>query len=242
MGRELARRGTHVVLTARRVERLEQLCGEIQSAGGSAEFHELDVRDVAGLRAFIAELDERLLEPYGGLDLVVANAGVGLADHATRLQWGPIETTLAVNVVGAFATLHAGLECMLPRGRGTLAGVSSLASLGGMPSAGAYPASKAALAAYLETLRMDLRGTGVRVTDVQPGFVVSEMTTGERIARPLPDWLLVPVEAAAERIAHDLEHGRAICSFPATQNLPLRALSKAPRFLWRALMGRFGRA
>ena len=172
----------------------------------------------------------------------MANAGVGLADHATRLKWKAIETTLAVNVVGAFATLHAGLECMLPRGRGTLAGISSLASLGGMPSAGAYPASKAALSAYLETLRMDLAGTGLRVTDVQPGFVESEMTTGERVAVPVPRWLLVPVSKAAEHIAHDLEHGRAICSFPATQSLPLRALSRAPRFVWRGLMGRFGRA
>jgi short-subunit dehydrogenase len=234
---ELSRRGTHVVLAARRVERLEALRERIEAAGGSAEVHALDVRDVPRLRAFVKQLDARLLERHGGLDLVVANAGVGLAEHASKLAWGPIETTLAVNVVGAFATLHAGLECMLPRGRGTLAGISSLASLGGYPGAGAYPASKAALATYLETLRIDLAGSGLRVVDVQPGFVVSEMTTGERVAHPVPAWLLVPVERAAEHIVRDLEHGRAISSFPASQSVPLRLLARAPRFVWRGLLG-----
>ena len=227
---ELARRGTEVVLCARRRERLEALAEAIERAGGRARVEPLDVTDPDAIARLLARLDAEL----EGLDLVVANAGVGGARHASRLTVDDVRPTLEVNVLGAIVTLTAALELMRGRGRGTLCGVSSLAGLGGMPSSGAYAASKAALSTFLETLAIDLAGTALRVVDVQPGFVESEMTAGR--SGPLP--CLWPADRAARRIADDLARGRAVSSFPWQLSWPLRALTRGPRVLWRWALGR----
>jgi short-subunit dehydrogenase len=227
---ELARRGVEVSLAARRADLLEQLVERIRGEGGRAEHFVLDVRDTEAVRELVLARDSAV----GGLDLVVANAGVGRARHASRLEWDDVRATLEVNVMGAIATLTAGLECMRERGHGTLCGVSSLAGIGGMPTSGAYSASKAALSAFLETLAIDLRASGLRVVDVQPGFVVSEMTADA--PHPLP--FLWPTERAARRIADDLEAGRPICSFPWQLSTALGLLRRSPRWGWRATMAR----
>ena len=227
---ELARRGVHVAVSARRAERLDELAERIRAAGGEVTVVPLDVDDLDAQRRAVEELDARL----EGLDLCVANAGVGRAGHASRLTLEDVRATLSVNVLGACTTLMLALERMRERDRGVLCGVSSLASLGGMPTSGAYSASKAALATFLETLTIDLQGTGIEVVDVQPGYVVSEMTAGA--TDPLP--FLWGTERAARRIADDLERGRAICSFPWQVSLPLRLLARAPRPVWRLVMGR----
>ncbi|QDU68375.1 SDR family NAD(P)-dependent oxidoreductase [Engelhardtia mirabilis] len=230
LARELSRRGTRVVLAARRADRLESLAAELRAAGGQAEVEVLDVVDTAAVREVVTRWDERL----GGLDLVIANAGVGRAVTARRLTWEEVEPVLLVNVVGAMATLTCALERMRVRGRGTLCGISSLASRGGMPGSGAYSASKAALATFLETLTVDLAGTGLQVVDVQPGFVASEMTDHNDFHMPFK-W---NTPRAARRIVDDLERGRAICAFPWQLSVPLALTRGWPRALWRALARR----
>ena len=234
LARELSNRGASLTLAARRRERLEQLADDLCRAGGTVRIVELDVREPGDVAAAVQQADEH----FGGLDLVVANAGVGLADRATELTWEQIDQTLAVNVRGAFATLHAGLRCMLPRRRGALCGISSLASLGGMPKSGAYSASKAALSTFLETLRLDLAGTGLGVVDVQPGYVVSEMTGGGTAHPVLRGRSMVPTEDAARWIADGIAEGRPVISFPRSESVPLRLLRTAPSGVWRRVMGR----
>lgn len=227
LARQLAAGGTEVVLVARREERLRSLAEGIEAGGGRVRIEVLDVTDVEALRAMIARVDGEV----GGLDLIVANAGVGLARPGTEMTWSDVEPVLTVNVVAAMATIVAGLERMRPRGRGTLCGVSSLASRGGMPGSGAYCASKAALATFLETLAIDLAGSGITLVDVQPGFVVSEMT--DQNDAPMP--FLWSTERAAARIVRDLERGRAICTFPWQLSVPLALSRSLPRWLWRAV-------
>jgi short-subunit dehydrogenase len=237
LAHELARRGAYLWLCARRAERLADLVRELEQkypgqGQPRAQASVVDVRDRMALREWIRGADEAA----GGLDAVVANAGVGKADHASRLTWESIEAVLDINVVGAFASLHAALELFLPRKRGVVCGISSLASLGGYPTSGAYAASKAALAAFLETLRIDLQGSGVTVVDVQPGFVVSEMTQGDSAHPSTRGRRMVSTEAAARRIADALESGQAICTFPWTESIPLRLLRRLPRASWRFTM------
>jgi short-subunit dehydrogenase len=136
---------------------------------------------------------------------------------------------LRVNALGAIATVHAGLERMLPRGRGTLAAISSLAAYRGLPGSGTYSASKACLSTYLETLRSDLRGSGVRVVDVRPGFIRTEMTAGSSFPTPL----LMDVEPAARRIARALERGSAQLAFPWPLWAALGAAQALPNVVWR---------
>ncbi|MEO0652123.1 MAG: SDR family NAD(P)-dependent oxidoreductase [Planctomycetota bacterium] len=226
---ELAARGVEVVLCARRAERLEALAQALREAGGRVRVEPLDVRDLDALPEFFERLDREL----GGLDLVVANAGVGGAHHASELLPEHVRPTLEVNVLGAIVTVTSALIQMRRRGHGTLCGVSSLAGLGGTPSSGAYAASKAALSTFLETLTIDLAGSAIEVVDVQPGFVESEMTAHQT---RMP--FLWPAERAARRIAEDLERGRAISSFPWQVSLPMRFLTRAPRWMWRAVVRR----
>lgn len=235
LARELANRGARLDLCARRLDRLESLAADLRARGAEVHVESIDVRDPDAVRRFVREADGR---SASGLDLVIANAGVGRAAPAAELSFEEIDETLGVNVRGAFATLHAGLEVCLPRGRGTLCGISSLASLGGMPGSGAYAASKAALSTFLQTLRLDLRGTGVRVVDVQPGFVVSEMTGGGTEHPVFRSRSMVATEEAARRIVDGVQGGRAVVSFPRSESVPLRVLRSGPRVLWDAVMGR----
>lgn len=228
---ELARRGTRVVVVARRFERLEQLVNEIRAAGGRADAETLDVREPELVFESVARWDLEV----GGLDLVIANAGVGSVVSASYLAWGDVANLLAVNVGGAFATLIAGKDAMLPRRRGTLVGISSLAGVRALPGSGAYSASKAALSTFLETLELDLRASGLAVVDVQPGFVKSEMTDRNDFDMPF----LMEVEEAARLCVDRIEARASVVSFPWQLSWPLKALGQfLPRSLWRAVAAR----
>lgn len=228
---ELARRGARVVLAARRLERLEDLVAEIRAAGGRADACELDVEEPEAIQAAITKWDAEL----GGLDLIIANAGVGHAAPATELAWTEVAQVVNVNVAGAFATLLAGRDVMLPRGSGTLVGVSSLAGLRALPGTGAYAASKAALQSFLETLELDLCESGLRIVDIQPGFVRSEMTDRNDFDMPF----LWEVDKCARVCVDRLEEGRSVIHFPWQLSWSLRYIGRiCPRPLWRFIMRR----
>lgn len=223
----LAARGTRVVCAARRVERLESLAAEVQAAGGRVDVEPLDVADAAGVRASVERWDAEL----GGLDLVIANAGVGEADRADRIAWENVERMLTVNAIGAIATLHAALPGMLERGGGTLAGISSLAGLRGLPGSSAYSASKAALSTWLESTRIDVGKQGIRVVDVRPGFVKTEMTARNRFEMPF----LLELEDGAARCLRGIERGKPIVTFPWPLASALWLGRRLPDALWAPL-------
>jgi short-subunit dehydrogenase len=124
---------------------------------------------------------------------------------------------------------------MLARGRGTLAGVSSLAGARGMPASGSYSASKAALSTFLETVSVDLAGSGVRVVDLRPGFVQTPMTADNRFAMPF----LLEVDDAARRCVRALERGRSVHAFPLPMALGVGLARFLPPRLWRRFARRF---
>jgi short-subunit dehydrogenase len=225
VARRLAARGTHVVLAARRAALLEELAAELRAAGGRAEVAPVDVGDADAARAEVARWDVAL----GVLDLVLANAGGGEARPAQELTWSDVLDVLRINALGACATLFAGLECMRPRGRGTLGAVSSLAAYRGFPTSGAYSASKACLSTFAETLQADLRCTGIRVVDIRPGFVRTAMTAAN--TGPMP--FLMDVEPAAELIVRALERGQPLCAFPLPVWLAVGLAQALPHALWR---------
>ncbi|MFT7668083.1 MAG: short-subunit dehydrogenase [Planctomycetota bacterium] len=228
MALELSRRGTRVVLAARRLDRLQGLARTIRAAGGEAEICELDVTDSKAVFGSIAHWDESV----GGLDLVIANAGVGSVGPASKLAWGDVQDVVQVNFVGAIATLLAGKDVMISRGKGTLVGVSSLAGVRAMPESGAYSATKAGLQNFLETLELDLRHLGLRVVDIQPGFVRSEMTEDIEFKMPF----FMEVDDCAVRCIDGIEAGRSVISFPWQLAWPLRMFGRiVPRAFWRVL-------
>ena len=141
--------------------------------------------------AAVAEVEGRL----GPADVMVANAGFG-APTRLDLQHRDVEETIRVNLMGVIYSVEAVLPGMLARGRGHLVAISSLAAFKGLPGESAYCASKAAVNAYMEGLRIALRTKGVVVTTVCPGFVQTAMTPMDS-AMPF----LMSADAAARRIA-----------------------------------------
>ncbi len=211
LARALAREGIEVVLAARREAALHELAATIAHDGGKARVLALDVSDPELTFTKIQAIDDEI----GGLDLVVANAGVGQQRWAGKLDWQACSQVIDVNVRGAVATLVAVLPRMIERGRGRLVGISSVAQYRGLPKNASYSASKAFLSTFLESLRVDLRHTGVAVTDVRPGFVDTPLSAS--IPRKPFE---IDADAAARLILASITRRQRVLVFP----LPMRIL------------------
>jgi short-subunit dehydrogenase len=211
LGRALAlwfaARGAKVHAAARRKEKLESLRAEAAGGPGSVVPVVVDVSRPDEVVATLRSLDEAT---PGGIDLVVANAGVGGMLAGQKAEWPAIERMLRVNVLGATATLAALAPRMAERRKGHLVGVSSIAAWMVVPRFAIYGASKRYLETYCAGLRLDLGPAGVRVTSINPGFVKSEMTEGNRFAMPF----LLETADAADRMGRAILRGDARFAFP----------------------------
>ncbi|MFY1830489.1 SDR family NAD(P)-dependent oxidoreductase [Myxococcus fulvus] len=222
----LARRGLRVFAAGRRLPQLRALAAEAQAAGATVEPVELDVSRAEPLMEKLRELDSEC----GGLDLVIANAGVGGVTHGKRLEWDKVRSIIDTNVTGAAATLTAVLPSMVERRRGHVVGISSLAAHRGLAGHAAYSASKAFLGTFMESLRVDLAGTGVCVTCIFPGFVKSEMTAANHFPMPF----LMETDAAVELMGSAILRGETELSFPWQLAIPSRMAKVLPNLLFDA--------
>ncbi len=203
---ELGRRGASVGVLARRAEVVTDVAGEVERAGGKALALKADVRVEAELERAVA----RVLELWGRIDVLVANAGMSTTTAATSLRAGEAGDVISVNVIGVVNSVAAVLPGMLERGSGHLVAISSLASYRGMPKSGAYSASKAAVSTFFESLRVDLRKSGLTVTTIHPGFIRTPMTAGRKVKLPF----LMEVEPAARLIVRAIERRARTFAFP----------------------------
>jgi short-subunit dehydrogenase len=218
----LGRRGAHVVVVARRRERLDELVAEIAAAGGTAEAQTLDVADADATHALVREADAR--RP---LDFIVANAGIGGITPGKKLDWPRVKAILETNLVGAAATIAGAVPGMIARRDGRIVAVASVAGFRGLPRFGAYSASKAGLITLCESLRIDLHGTGVSVTTVCPGYVQTELLTPGK-SHPF----VVSVDEAVDTILRAADARDALCTFPAPIVAGMRAAQLLPRSLY----------
>jgi short-subunit dehydrogenase len=226
----LARRGTRVFAAARRQEPLQALAQEARDVGASVEPLELDVSQADATVERIRQLDR----DCGGLDLVVANAGMGGPTPGKAFPWEFTKKMIDTNVTGAVATLGAVLPQMVERGRGHLVGVSSLAAFRGLPTRAAYSASKIFLSSFMESLRVDLRGTGVRTTCIYPGWVKSEITAKNTFPMPF----LMETEEAVERMGNAIVRSEPVYAFPWPMTHFMQLIHALPNPLFDAVMSR----
>jgi short-subunit dehydrogenase len=206
LARQLARAGVRVGLTARRVDLLEAVAGEIRAKGGVAAIAPADAADSDATRRAIVSLTGEL----GPVDLLIANAGLGLSTPSLGFSAREFEQMVRVNLLGAAVAIEAVLPGMIERGQGRLVGVSSLAAFRGLPVNAGYSATKAGLSTLLEGLRVDLRRQGVFVTIVHPGFVRTPMIEdgdGERL-------FVMEVDRAARIILNGVASRRRYVNFP----------------------------
>ena len=195
---ELAERGYALALTARRLEALEDLRDDIKAKHSSATVvvHPLDVVAYDS----VPEAISTCVAELGGLDILFANAGIGLGEKVGKGDFSKARQTIETNLLGAIATVDAAVQYFLEQGRGHIVGVSSVAAFRGLPRSSSYSASKAGFAIYLESLRAEMIRKNIHVTVLYPGYIDT----------PLNDMLpsrpfLISVEKGATIIADLIE-------------------------------------
>jgi short-subunit dehydrogenase len=210
--------GIALHLCGRDAARVDGVATACRAKGAEVDAVVLDVAGEAATAAWITSRDA--VRP---LDLVIANAGVGLGQGEGTLA-GVASGTFAVNVAGVFHTIHPAIERMRERRRGQIAVVSSLAGYQGLASTPAYSASKAAVKAYAEALRGFLEPDGIEVSAVCPGFVASRITARNRFPMPF----LMPADRAARIIAAGLARNKGRITFPWQMVVAGRLLVNLP--------------
>src|ERR1051325_1240756 len=203
---EIATRGGHLGLLARREELLNEIVDEARTKGVKAIGVAADVRDAKAVR----EAADRVRTELGPIDVLIANAGIGTSDHALRLTAEHAANVININVLGAVNSVAAVLPEMVERKRGRLVAISSLAAYRGLAKSAAYCASKAALSSYFESLRIDLRDSGVGVTIIHPGFIKTPLTAGREAKMPY----LMELEVGVRKIVSAIEREKKSYAFP----------------------------
>ncbi len=229
LARELAAHGCKVGLIARRQEKLDELATSIRSAGGTAATAVADVarRDEVDMAV------NSCRQSLGPIDLLVANAGIGTPTLLDPVNVADVERMFQINVLGVVYAIAAVLPEMLQRGRGHLAAVSSLAAYKGLPGESGYCSTKSALNTYMEGLRIQLRGRGIAVTTLCPGFVRTPMT--DVMHNPMP-WLM-EADEAARRMVRALRRRRKVYNFPWQTALLMRVAGWTPDWILARVVG-----
>lgn len=231
LARHYASRGAQLGLIARRAERLEKLAASLSPAPA---LYALDVRDASGLRSAAGDFIAR----FGVPDIVIANAGVSrgtLTEHASDLD--VFQQLFDINVIGMVNTFHPFINPMRAKGAGTLTGIASVAGFRGIPGGGAYSASKAAAIKYCESLRVELRGTGISVITICPGYIKTPMSDVNRFKMPF----IISVEDAAVRFARAIDARTSFTVIPWTMGIAARILRILPNWLYDRLFSRLPR-
>lgn len=230
LSRQLAAEGCKLGLVARREPPLRELEAQIAAAGGTAAVATADVGDRFQVERAFRQIRERL----GPIDLVIANAGVGKPTMLDPVNMADIEEMIRVNLTGVIYTLSTALPEMLARKSGHLVAMSSLAGYRGLPCESAYCASKAAVNAYMDGLRIHLRGTGVKATTICPGFVTTPMTAPMNPAH-MPG--VMSAASAAKCVIRAIRTGKKVYNFPWRIHLMVKLSRWLPDRLLNWAMG-----
>lgn len=233
IGQALATRyyqaGWRLALVARRTAEIEQWA---QTRGVQPDRYAVYGADVADISSIVAA-GQACLSRQGLPDVVIANAGISVGvDTAAREDLDAMAQTFAVNNVGLAATFQPFIAAMTQRGSGALVGIGSVAGIRGLPGHGAYCASKAAVISYCESLRGELRPTGVKVVTICPGYVDTPLTQGNRYSMPF----LMRPEVFAERAFAAIEAGASYRVIPWQMAVVAKLLRALPNPLYDKLL------
>ena len=230
-----ASQGAVLGLAARRGDALETLAAKLLDVGAPAVLcYPLDVTDAATLRVAAQDFIAR----HGAPDIVVANAGVSsgtLTECAEDLE--VIKRIFEINVYGMAATFSPFIAAMRKANgedqssERRLVGIASIAGIRGLPGAEAYSASKAAAITYLESLRLELRSSGIKVVTIAPGYIATPMTAINPYRMPF----LLPADEAARRFARAIASGTSYTVIPWPMGIVAKLLRLLPNALYDRL-------
>jgi short-subunit dehydrogenase len=231
LARHYAARGATLGLVARREDLLR---GLRDSLAAPAEIYPCDVRDLPALKAAAEDFIARRGVPH----IVIANAGIS---HGTATEYEEdadvFREVLEINVMGLVHTFHPFVAPMRERGSGCLVGIASVAGFRGLPGASAYSASKAAAIRYLESLRVELRASGVKVTTICPGYIATPMTKRNPYRMPF----LLDADEAARRFSRVIDARKSYAIIPWQMAIVGRLLGVLPNAIYDRLAAKAGR-
>jgi short-subunit dehydrogenase len=225
LARHYLERGAIVAAFARRGDLLKVLAEEFPQ---SVFCYTLDVRDAPAIQQAADDFMSRAGVP----DIVIANAGVSRGTLTEYVEDEEIfQNVMDINVLGMVKTFQPFLAAMREAKHGTLVGIASVAGFRGMPGSGAYSASKAAAISYLESLRVELHGSGVKVVTLCPGYIKTPMT--DINTYPMP--FILEADVAARRMARVIESGKSFAVVPWQMGIVGWVLKRLPRWLYDRL-------
>ena len=236
IGQALAMRfysaGYRLALAARRTAEVQAWAEANSLSAGRYQVYSADVADTGSIVA----AGQVCIAAQGVPDVVIANAGISIGmDTAVRSDLDVMAQTFATNNIGVAATFHPFIAGMVARGTGTLVGIGSVAGIRGLPGHGAYCASKAAVIAYCESLRGELRPSGVKVVTICPGYIDTPLTRENRYPMPF----LMKVEAFADKAFSTIHAGHSYRVIPWQMGVVAKLLRLLPNALFdKALSGR----
>jgi short-subunit dehydrogenase len=223
-----AREGAVLGLCARRLAPTQALLGNLRAPGAC---YQVDVTDARSLQAAASDF----LSRFGVPDIVIANAGVGAGTLTENPEDLPaFRRIMDTNVFGMAVTFQPFVEPMRARASGTLVGIASVAGFRGLPGGGAYSASKSAAITYLESLRVELHGSGVSVVTICPGYIRTPMTAANRYRMPF----LIDADDAARQMARVIAAKRRFAVIPWRMAFVAIVLRRLPRWLFDRLAAR----
>jgi short-subunit dehydrogenase len=221
-----AREGAHLGLVARRESLLRDLEKEWTARGARVEVYAGDVADTD----FMVRCATEFVEAAGGVDLVLANAGVGIANRVLEGEAREIAWLMNVNVIGMTNTIVPFVPLMVKQRSGVLCAVGSMAGHQPLPGRAAYSASKACVRYFMSALRMDLHGTGVHAMTLCPGFVETALTEGQTGMM-----FVIDVPEAVRYMVRAIEARESTYTFPWQMNLLKEVMARVPETVIRRL-------
>jgi short-subunit dehydrogenase len=218
--------GAFIGLCARRAEMLSEVAAEIEARGARAVVYPVDVEDTPGM----AKTASDFVDEAGGVDLVIANAGITISTGVLAGKSEPIARLLRINLIGVTSTIVPFVPTMVRQRSGVLAAVASVAGHRSLPGRAAYGASKAGVIEFMSALRMELHGTGVHAMALCPGFVRTAMT--EKLTK-MP--FVIELDEAIEIMVRAIAHRERTFTFPWQQRLLRPVLRNGPEWLIRRI-------
>jgi len=226
--------GYRLALVARRSDEVARWAAGAGIEPKRVAVYAADVRDVAAIVA----AGHACIAAQGLPDVVVANAGISVGmDTAELADLEVMRATFETNVLGMAATFHPFVAAMRERRAGALVGIASVAGIRGIPGHGAYSSSKAAVIAYCEALRGELRPFGVKVVTIAPGYIDTPLTRGNPYSMPF----LMKSDVFAERAVRAIEAGDRWRVIPWQMGLVVQLLRVMPNALFDRLLARRAR-
>jgi short-subunit dehydrogenase len=240
IGQELCRlfaaRGAKIGLLDRDEDKLEAFAHELRQAGVPSSTATVDVRQ----REQVHDAVRRIVGALGPADVLIPCAGICRASTADDLKMSQLEEIVQINFLGTVYAIEAVLPSMLERNSGQIVGISSMAGVRGIPFEPAYSASKAAVGAYLESLRSELRQRGIGVTTVFPGYVQTPLLDeiNGMMGADMSGGRAFTASAAAVRIVKALERRSSYVYFPRPLGVSVRLSRLMPARMYDRVMTR----